>query len=88
MLPEKELQSKSVSSYVLYRLPSDFILDNDQILPIIRPDRKKKKKSSSIPWWIKLFAWPQNHGVFEQKTSIYKKLNSRGSSLLRIVTEW
>lgn len=46
MLPEKELQSKSVSSYVLYRLPSDFILDNDQILPIIRPDRYKKKNKN------------------------------------------
>lgn len=48
MLPEKELQSQSVSSYVLYRLPSDFILDNDQILPIIRPDRYKKKKKIII----------------------------------------
>lgn len=25
MLPEKELQSKSVSNYILHRLPSDFI---------------------------------------------------------------
>lgn len=44
MLPEKELQSQSVSSYtyfIVYLLI--LFLDIDQILSIIRPDRCKKK---------------------------------------------
>lgn len=43
MLPEKELQSKSVSNYIFHRLPSDFIFRHiSDFLSIIRPDRFKK----------------------------------------------
>lgn len=49
MLPEKELQSKSVSSYtyfIVYRLI--VFLDIDQILPIITPDRLKKNSNHHL----------------------------------------